>query len=177
MMRILSFSFFLFACILSCMNPLFAQKDTNALKRNHVVAKQADSEKVQILTNQNEELRAIQNDRLGDSLLQLKKNSNWTRDRQTKTGPRWTGPDYHPGYNPLSPPATESWLGTLPGYRLSGSPGPGYPVFCICQTRQPQRKSPRRHCVCSNKKPCRWLYIQYGFFKSCSGRYHDRHCF
>jgi hypothetical protein len=67
------------------MNPLFAQKDTNALKRNHVVAKQADSEKVQIRTNQNEELRAIQNDRLGDSLrlLQLKKELELeTTDRQ-----------------------------------------------------------------------------------------------
>jgi len=61
--------------MLTCMNPLLAQKDTNALKRNRAAVNKADSEKVQILTNQNEELRAIQVNRLGDSLrlLQVKK--------------------------------------------------------------------------------------------------------
>jgi hypothetical protein len=87
MIRILSFIFFFSACMLTCMNPLLAQKDTNALKKNRAAVNQHDSEKVQILTNQNEEFRAIQVDRLGDSLrlLQLNKEIELdTNDRKKK---------------------------------------------------------------------------------------------
>jgi small-conductance mechanosensitive channel len=87
MIRILSFIFFLSVFMLICMNPLLAQKDTNAVNRKRAAVNKADSEKVQILTNQNEEFRAIQVDRLGDSLrlLQLKKELELdTNDRKKK---------------------------------------------------------------------------------------------
>ncbi len=158
MIRILSFIIFFSACMLTCMNPLLAQKDTNALKRNRAAVKQADSEKVQILTNQNEEFRAIQVDRLGDSLrlLQLKKElERDTIDRKKKQA--------------LSAERDQIITRDTIRYRQlrrkvdsARASITGFPVvlgddtlfFVYARLGSPFCKSPRRRCVCSNKRAC-----------------------
>jgi small-conductance mechanosensitive channel len=75
MNRIYSFAFIVFLLILSGMNPLYAQSDTNVIRKTPVISNKIDSEKDLILTNQSEEIQSIQVNRIGDSirLLQLKK--------------------------------------------------------------------------------------------------------
>jgi hypothetical protein len=74
MSRILSILFLVFIWILSGVNPLFAQSDSNSKKQNQSPARLEDSVKNKILSNQSEEYESIKAVQLGDSLrlLELK---------------------------------------------------------------------------------------------------------
>src|SRR5664279_1093739 len=75
MNRIFSFAFFLCIWMISGINTLYAQKDTNAIKEKQAATRVVDSEKNVLLTRESEELQSIQTNRIGDSirLLQLGK--------------------------------------------------------------------------------------------------------
>jgi small-conductance mechanosensitive channel len=74
MNRILSIFFSAVLLILSGIQSLYAQADSNAKNQMHANVKTIDSEKNVILTNQTEEFQSIKADQMGDSirLLQLK---------------------------------------------------------------------------------------------------------
>jgi small-conductance mechanosensitive channel len=75
MNRIGNLIFFTLICILCGAGSLYAQKDSNSKKESRVQTIKDDSEKNVLLTNQSEQFREIQIDRVGDSIrmLQLKK--------------------------------------------------------------------------------------------------------
>jgi small-conductance mechanosensitive channel len=74
MNRILYISISVFLWILSGVNPLFAQSDSNSKKEKQSPAQLVDSEKNKILSNQSEEFQNIKASQIGDSLrlLELK---------------------------------------------------------------------------------------------------------
>jgi len=74
MNRIFSIFFSVCIWILSGINPLFAQSDTNSKKELHAVSKSVDSEKNAILTRQSEEFQSSKSYQEADSLrlLELK---------------------------------------------------------------------------------------------------------
>lgn len=71
MNRNLSIIFSAFLLIISGINPLYAQRDSNLKKQLQTNVKTADSEKNAILTNQSEAIQAMKTDQMADSIRML----------------------------------------------------------------------------------------------------------